>query len=184
MPSAVVHGAVPLLFLLALRRLDARKVWILWPLTFLPDLDYFLGFHRATFTNVFVLVPFVALLVWDWRAGRRDRAQWWGIALVYLASHLVMDMMTGGVVPFYPVSDYTVCYYANVLVYTQTNTLAPDYGVCSHGGIPQVTPVYGWLTDNDAAMVAFLVPAALAVAGWQLWRARKAAKASSAPDSR
>lgn len=179
MPSAVIHGAVPLLFLLAVRPLDARKVWILWPLTFLPDLDYFLGFHRATFTNLFVLLPWIALFVWDWRAGRRARAQWWLIAFAYLASHLVMDMLTGGIVPFYPFSDYTVCYYANILVHTTDNSLAPDLGACSHGGIPQVIEYYPWLTDNDAAMLAFLVPAALLVAGWQLWRRRTSSERES-----
>lgn len=179
MPSAVVHGAVPLLFLLALRRLDARKIWILWPLTFAPDLDYFFGFHRATLTNVWVLLPFAALLAWDLRARRPDRAQWWIIALVYLGSHQIMDMLTGGIVPLYPLSDYTVCYYADVLVVTKTNTLYPDYGPCSHTGIPQVVDVYPWLADNDTAMLAFLLPAGLLVAAWQGWQLVQARRAST-----
>ncbi len=185
MPSAAVHGAIPLLFLLALRRLDARKIWILWPLTFLPDLDYFLGFHRATFTNVFVLIPFLALLAWWLCPGHRDwaKAEWVLIALVYLVSHIVMDALTGGVVLFYPVSDFTYCYTAEIDIVTKTNTPYFDVGPCSHEGIPQVTPLYPWLTNNDAAMLAFLVPAGLLAASWNAWRLLQARRASSAPEN-
>jgi len=122
---------------------------------------------------VFVLIPFLALLAWDLRRKRKDRAQWWIVALVYLGSHQAMDMLTGGIVPFYPVSDYTLCYYAGINVVTRTNTLYPDYGACSHEGIPQVVEVYPWLGEADTAMLAFLLPAALGVAAWQLWRLRK-----------
>jgi hypothetical protein len=165
-----VHGAVPLLFLLAIRKLDARKVWILWPLTFVPDLDYFVGLHRAALTNVFVLVPFAVVLAIAWRCGGRGLAEWMIVALVYLGSHLVMDALAGGVVPLYPLSDYTVCYYANIVVNTTTNAYSPAVGACGHAGIPQVAANYVWLSDTDAAMLAFLVPAGLAVAGWQLYR--------------
>jgi hypothetical protein len=183
MPSAAIHGTIPLLFLLALRRPDARKVWMLWPLTFLPDLDYFFGFHRATFTNVFVLIPVAALLAWWLRPGHRDwaKAEWAFIALVYLVSHVVMDALTGGVVLFYPVSDYTYCYTAEIDIATATNTPFIAMGPCSHGGIPQVTPIYPWLTDNDAAILAFLVPGGLIVAGWNAWKLAKARKSSSGP---
>jgi hypothetical protein len=163
-----VHGVVPLLFLLALRRLDARKVWILWPLTFAPDLDYFVGLHRAALTNVFVLLPIVAVWALARRRGRAEPQEWMLVAFVYLASHLVMDTFTGGTVPLYPVSDYTVCYYAQVLVHTTDNSYAFDAGPCSHEGIPQVSEYYPWLSDADTATLAFLLPAGLLVGAWNL----------------
>ena len=175
MPSFVVHGVIPLLFLLAIRPLSARRVWMLWPLTFLPDLDYFFGFHRATFTNLFVLLPIVAFGAYAWRRKRVDWMQFALIAFVYLGSHLVMDALTGGIVPFYPFSTQTFCYYGEIDVVTATNTMRPDFEACSHAGVPQVAELYPWLGQVDTAVLAFLVPASLAVAGWQWWRGRTAA---------
>ena len=165
-----MHGVVPLLFLLALRRVDARKAWVLWPLTVLPDLDYFLGLHRAAFTNVFVLLPLVGAWLYARRAGRPELAEWTLVGLVYLLSHFVMDTMTGGIVPLYPLSDYTVCYYADVLVHTTDNSYALDAGPCSHAGIPQVAEYYPWLSVTDTAILAFVLPGGLLVAGWHLRR--------------
>lgn len=166
---------IPLLVLLAFRRLDARKVWILWPLTIAPDLDYFLGFHRATTTNVFVLLPFVALLAASlhprWKSPAR--AEWMLVALVYLGSHFVMDMFTGGIVFFYPISDYTYCYYFEILVRTADNTPFLDYGACSREGIPTVVEVYPWLSWIDAAMLAFLLPTSLVALALKLRERRR-----------
>lgn len=172
MPSFVVHGVVPLLFLLALRRLDAKKIWILWPLTFLPDADYFFGFHRATTGNVFVLLPFLAALVYALWPPRRDwaLAEWMGIALVYLGSHLLMDVFTGGTVLLYPFSTYNYCFNLSIWVYTATNTLEPNIGFCSAPGIPTVSPIYPWLSYSEGAILAFLVPAGLAAGIVQLHR--------------
>jgi hypothetical protein len=171
MPSFTVHLAVPLLFLLALRRFDARKVWILWPLTLASDLDYFIpGFHRAATTNLFVLMPFLVGLVVAARSRPFDRglAEWMVIALVYLLSHFVMDTFQGGIVPLYPLSDYTVCYYGGVDVITATNTLQPYFEACSHEGIPTVVERYPWVSSVDMAMLAFLVPSALVASAMNL----------------
>jgi hypothetical protein len=180
-PSAVVHGVVPLLFLLALRRVDARKIWALWPLTFAPDLDYFVGLHRAALTNVFVLLPIVAAWAYARRSGRRELQEWTLVAFAYLASHLVMDTFTGGTVPLYPLSDYTVCYYAGIVIHTTDNSFALEAGPCSHAGIPQVSEFYPWLSDADTAMLAFLLPAGLLVGAWNLRRYLKERRANAPP---
>lgn len=180
MPSFVVHMTLPLLFLLALRRVDARKVWILWPLTILPDLDYFFGLHRAALTNVFVLLPLAGLLAWSLRRGERSRAEWSGAALAYLGSHFAMDMLSGGIVPLWPLSDYTVCYYAQIVIETATNAPSVDVGSCSHEGVPTVAPYYPWLSTTDTAMVAFVLPAGLAMAAWNAWKYRQAARGERA----
>lgn len=175
MPSFVIHALLPLLFLLAIRPLDARKVWVMWPLTILPDFDYFFGLHRAAGANLFVLLPFVAGLVWARQRGKTAVAQFMIIGLVYLGSHLLMDMMTGGIVPFYPLSDWTACYYAEISIVTATNTPSFDFGACSHPGIPTVAPLYPWLSDSDSAMLAFILPAGVGMGMWSAWRLRKEA---------
>lgn len=161
LPSFVVHAILPLLVLLSWRRLDARKVWLLWPLTFLPDMDYFFGFHRATLGNVFVVLPAVALAIHWWRAGARSKAEWALIAAVYLGTHILMDVFTGGSVLLYPFSDYTFCYLAAIDVVTATNTPIFYFQACSREGIPVVSPLYPWLTVSEGAMLAFLVPAGI-----------------------
>ncbi len=154
------------MLLLANRRLDHRKVWLLWPLTYLPDIDYFFGFHRATLSNIFVLLPFIAALAWYWLPKHRDmvKVEWLGIALIYLTSHMVMDAFSGGTVFFYPLSDYTYCYVAAIDVITATNTPVYYFEACSRSGIPTVSTVYPWLDVEDGAILAFLIPSALVAA--------------------
>lgn len=176
----MVHAILPLLPLLAVRRLDARKVWVLWPLTLLPDLDYFVHLHRAALTNVFVLLPLVVLLAYAWRKKDHALAEWMGIALVYLASHYVMDTFTGGIVPFYPISSYTICYYADLMVHTPDNSLYWDYGPCGHPGIPQVAVDYPFLSDTDTAMAALMIPFGL-VMGVLSWRRLRQAPTAPSP---
>lgn len=165
MPSFVVHSILPLLVLLAWRRLDVRKVWILWPLTHLPDMDYFFGFHRATTGNVFVVLPALALAAYWWRKKERGKAEWAFIAGVYLGTHILMDVFTGGSVLFYPFSDYTYCYLAAVDVVTATNTPIYYFQPCSREGIPTVSPLYPWLSVSEGAMLSFLVPAGIVALG-------------------
>lgn len=179
MPTFVLQSVIPLLFLLAIPRIDRRKVLLAWPLTHAPDLDYLnaLGPHRASGHNVFILLPFLAVLVWSlWGASPRRPAlaQWMGIALVYLTSHIVMDVFAGGVTLFYPVSTFTACYYGYVDVQTATDTPLIDFGQCSFDGIPTVAETYPWLWTIETAFLAFLIPAALAVVAYRVWRARRA----------
>lgn len=171
MPSLVIHGILPLLPLLAMRRVDPRKVWWLFPLTFVPDLDYFLGFHRATTSNLFILIPGFVLAWYAWRhPARRALAEWGLIANAYLGSHLLMDAFMGGIVPFYPFSTWTLCYYARIRVVTATNTPFLDWGNCSRPGIPTVTDVYTFITYEHTAMLALL---GVLAAGYGIARLRR-----------
>lgn len=164
-----------------MRRLDARKVWALWPLTFLPDIDYFVSdIHRALTGNVFILLPFAAALAWSLRPDhkRPELTEWMAIALVYLGSHLLMDVFTGGSVLLWPISDYNVCYLLYINVRTATNTLEPHFEACGAPGIPRVAEVYPWLSVTEGAMLAFVIPAGLVAAAWHAydyWRAQRPA---------
>lgn len=164
---------IPLLFLLSLPWLDRRKVLLAWPLTHLPDFDYWLPPHRALGHNLWILLPFLALWTWSTRKGRPDLAQWGMIASVYVGSHLLMDVFAGGVTLLYPLSLHTTCYYAQIRVVTATDTPFIDAGRCSFEGVPTVAEVYTWLPSSEAALLAFLVPATLAVLAARLIARRR-----------
>lgn len=167
MPTFVIQSVVPLLFLLSMPWLDRRMVLMLWPLTHLPDFDYIIGYHRATGHNVWVVLPFVIAGVWAWRTAKPRLAQAMVIATIYVGSHLLMDAFSGGVTLLYPLSVHTTCYYAQIRVVTATNTPFVDAGRCSFEGIPTVAEIYTWLPANEAALLAFLVPATLVVLAWR-----------------
>lgn len=141
-----------------------------WPLTHLPDIDYALGLHRATTHNVWLLLPFLVVLAWSLRPSDRRPAlaEWMAIGLTYVGSHLVMDVFAGGVTLFHPLSRFTLCLDWNIEIVTATNEPRFHFESCSFEGIPQVAEVYPWLPWNEAALLAFLVPATLAVLGWRL----------------
>lgn len=163
------------MFMLSMPWLDRRKVILAWPLTHLPDLDYLFVPHRAVGHNLFVLVPFAAVGLWAWRHGRAPVVQWMVIALIYVGSHIAMDIWAGGVTLLYPLSSYTTCYYAEIRVVTATNTPFLDAGRCSHEGVGQVAEVYTWLPSTEAALLVFLVPATLLVLAWRVWRRKPTA---------
>ena len=141
-----------------------------------------MGYHRATLHNVWILVPFAAVLLWSLRPATKDpaRAEWMAIALTYLGSHLLMDVFAGGITLLYPLSLFTFCWVFTIDVVTATNELRLNWGPCSFDGIPVVAEVYAWLPWNEAAFLAFLVPAtllALALRAWQLRGRRDAPRA-------
>ena len=173
MPTFVLQSVIPLMFMLSMPWLDRRKVLLAWPFTHLPDIDYVIGYHRATAHNLFILLPFIGVGLFAWRTGRRELSEFMLIAFIYVASHITMDAWAGGVTLLHPFSDHTTCYYAEINVVTATNTPIVDAGRCSFEGIPVVSTIYNWLPSTEAAMLVFLVPATLAVLAWQLWR-RKA----------
>lgn len=176
MPTFVLQSVIPLMFLLAIPGLDRRKILLAWPLTHAPDIDYVWGHHRATLHNVWVVLPFVALLLWGTLRAPRNAplAQWGAIGGVYVGSHVLMDVWAGGSTLFYPLSLHTYCYYGYVDVKTATNTPIIDFGECSFEGVPTVAETYPWLWGIETAFLAFLIPATLAALAWRWWTRRRA----------
>ncbi len=87
----VLHLALPLLFLLALR-VDARKAVLLAPLAVFPDFDAVFDLHRAAFHNfIFTLILPLGLIAYSkWK--RPEWLTWALVAQFYLASHIVLDL--------------------------------------------------------------------------------------------
>lgn len=161
MPGFVIHAFAPPLAFLAIRRFfDPRIVVYCWPFTLLPDVDYFLGVHRATTMNVFFLAGVLLVTHGLARAFDRARARIWTVtAGAYLASHILMDVFTGGVVLFYPVSVTNYCWFWYIEAVTATNDVTVYWEPCISEGPPVVSTVYPVLDTDQAAMIAFLAVA-------------------------
>mgnify|MGYP007123674568 CR=1 FL=1 len=84
-----VHLLIPLAFLLLVFPYLRKKALILFPLTFLMDLDIFTSYHRYLFHNLFFVLVISLLLLYslDW--------EYFFISLFYLFSHIVLDVGTG-----------------------------------------------------------------------------------------
>jgi len=96
----VLHVALPLLFLLALR-VDTRTAVILSPLAIFPDFDAAFGLHRAAFHNfIFAIIIPVAFIAYS-KLRRPAWLSWALVAQFFLASHVILDL--GGVAFMWPI---------------------------------------------------------------------------------
>ncbi|MHB8585194.1 MAG: metal-dependent hydrolase [Thermoplasmatota archaeon] len=179
--SFTILVLLPLLTFLSIPALDRRKVWVCLPLTFLPDLDYFIGVHREWLHNVWVLIPFLAILAYGLARSDRNWIQWGTIATGYVASHLIMDIFVGGETLFWPLFNTNYCYYATIDVATATNTPLVSYGSCVSTGAPTVSTLYTFLDYPETAEWAFVL-ATLATLGI-VGLVKRARRATLAPPS-
>lgn len=166
MPSFIVHGLIPLLLLLAFRLVPPRvALWTL-PFTWLPDLDFWVGIHRATSSNLMLLIP--GLVAWyGWRKTRPTWAPYAAAATFYVASHLLMDVFAGGVVLLWPFVDTTFLVDCRVVVETATGRLIPICNPETMAGPPQVSEYFLWISPFEIAMVAAVAAVGLGVVGYR-----------------
>lgn len=177
MPSFVIQATIPLLVMLAIRQLAWRRVVALVPLAFLPDLDYFVGVHRASLHNVFILVPVAAWFWWEMRRGAGwARAEYAAIAGGYLGSHLIMDAFVGGISPLWPLDASAVFLWVAIEVNTRTNDLDLIFDPGTLPGAPTTSETFLWLSPTDVAILVVLAVATGLT--WVRWRTRT----SSGPD--
>ena len=84
-----------------------RNILIAGALTVLIDLDHFIGVERATFHNVFItlLLPLITvILTFNFKTSYNFKG-FSILLLIFLSSHLVLDIFSGSVALFYPISD-------------------------------------------------------------------------------
>jgi len=94
----ILHFFLPLLFVLALfPKLNRRLIYIMSPLTILPDFDWFFG-HRYFFHNIFFIfaISIVVYIIFD------KKKIVFLLALFFLGSHLILELDRLGVGLFYP----------------------------------------------------------------------------------
>ncbi len=125
MPDWPIHLIVPLLVMLIVYKREEKKyILLLLPLSVIPDLDTFVTQHRALLHNIFIptLLFFIGLMV-------KENNRIFFIASGYLASHVILDMFSGGVVLFYPLYNEMAFVDAS-LAMSKTNELiwTFDYG--------------------------------------------------------
>lgn len=107
MPSFGMHLALTLLVIAACLNAEERKfALVLIPFGVLCDLDSFIGLHRATFHNLFVVfIPLIAMFIL-WRLNKHAiKVKYISLASLLLAFHIVLDTFYNGVFLFYPFLD-------------------------------------------------------------------------------
>ncbi|GEM_PF-2948695 len=139
MANASMHIIIPMLMLLIFYD-DLRSILMLLPVSLFPDLDYFLV-HRGTLHNIFI--PLCLLMFY-----LKNKSQKIAIAVVYLSSHLFLDVFDGGVIPFYPFSVRNFMIDAELgLEIVKTTTIDPITGA--------------EVTETTATAIHEIVPATL-----------------------
>jgi hypothetical protein len=87
---------------------DLKPALLLLPFGFLCDLDAFIGVHRATFHNVFVIfVPLLVMIILRCLKVKRIKIKdrYFVFASLLLAFHVFVDAFYNGVFLFYPFID-------------------------------------------------------------------------------
>lgn len=107
MPSIGLHLAVTLFFLAAvLKDAEFKPALLLLPFGLISDLDSFVGVHRATLHNVFVLIlPLLGLYIYKRFKMTTIPNRYFAFASLLLASHIALDAFYNGVFLFYPVVE-------------------------------------------------------------------------------
>lgn len=107
MPSLGMHLALTLFFIAACLKAEDRKFALaLIPLGIICDLDSYIGVHRATFHNLFVIfIPLIVMFIL-WRLNvNAIKDKYFILASLLLTFHIFLDTFYNGVFLFYPFSD-------------------------------------------------------------------------------
>ena len=108
--DSLFHFVFPVIAALAARvhiKHPVRNILIAAFLAVAVDIDHFIGIPRVTTTNIFVLVIIPLLFVF-YAFSKKKSYNLKGLSiliLIFLSSHLFLDIFTGGVGLFYPLTD-------------------------------------------------------------------------------
>jgi len=168
MPDWPIHLIVPLLALLIVSREEDKKyILLLLPLAVVPDLDTFVTQHRALLHNMFI--PLL-LVIFGWIL--KEKRTIFIIAAAYFASHVVLDMFSGGVALFYPLYSGMAFVDASLRM-SQTNELfwTFNYGFKEYGTGWEVA--YGYISDSIGTGATVFVLLAGVCLAYRNWRREK-----------
>lgn len=175
MSSFVINLAVPLLVALAVRLFaptDCVKwIWV----AVVPDLDYFIpGVHRGLTHNLLILSVLAGLTAWAYRHVRPQlgaapvwefvNRRWgagWILSTFYYFAHILLDVFAGGIAPFYPFSQWSIALNFRILVDTATNEPSVQSSAPTQSTLPQVSPIFEWLSNEETAIAILTVLASL-----------------------
>lgn len=108
--DSLFHFIFPIFAALAARvhiKHPVRNILIAACLAVAVDIDHLIGIPRVTTTNIFVLV-LIPLIFIFYAFSKKKSYNLKGLSiliLIFLSSHLFLDMFTGGVGLFYPLTD-------------------------------------------------------------------------------
>ncbi|MDI6887002.1 MAG: metal-dependent hydrolase [archaeon] len=107
MPSIGLHLALTLFLLAAcLKDDDLKPALVLLPFGLLSDLDSFIGVHRATLHNLFILfIPPLSIIILRRLRVTGINNNYFIFASLLLAFHIFLDAFYNGVFLFYPFSE-------------------------------------------------------------------------------
>jgi membrane-bound metal-dependent hydrolase YbcI (DUF457 family) len=107
MPSIGFHLAITLFFLAAcLKDEDLKPALLLLPFGLLSDLDSYIGVHRATLHNLFIIfVPVLVMIGLKRVKVTAVKDKYFILASLLLASHILLDSFYNGAFLLYPLSD-------------------------------------------------------------------------------
>lgn len=154
MSSLFTHIFIPLVILLLFSKklgIDTKKVLALSFFGALPDADHLFLSDRASLHNIFLLM--IPLLLFILMKSKREVI---GIICFYLASHIVLDLLNGGVFLLHPVYDKAFFMNAGVIFDNGSIKSAIDYGISSKitGGL-KGRPVIS--SENTGIMILLVV---------------------------
>ncbi len=115
--DSLFHFMFPIIAALAARvhlKHPMRNILIAAILSVLVDIDHVIGIPRGSLHNAFVLI-LIPLLFVIYTFSKRKFYQQKGLAiliLIFLSSHLFLDVFDGGVMAFYPLSmhNYSIAF--------------------------------------------------------------------------
>jgi len=106
-----------------------RNILIVGVLTVLIDLDHFVGVERATFHNIFItlLLPIIiVLLAFSFKTNYSFKG-FSILLLIFLSSHLFLDLFAGSVALFYPFSSNYYGFNFNIMIPIKSNFVPEGY---------------------------------------------------------
>ena len=149
MSSPFNHAFIPVVILLLFAtKLNIKPKYILLLSIFavLPDIDMLIV-HRATFHNIFtLLIPLLGYAIIN--------RQIFGIISFYILSHFILDIFSGGIHLFYPISN-KVLYAWTEIRYGEPSII--DYGISTnvHAIVKYGESIIS--SENVAVMILLLI---------------------------
>lgn len=102
----IFHFIIPVIALLALK-IDKKLVFLLAPLTIIPDLDAFTSLHRGLFHNIFFGIFLVIISYFIAKRFYKTTLKlFFFVALFLFLSHLILDFDVSGVAPLFPLDQH------------------------------------------------------------------------------
>jgi len=102
-----------------------KYIIILLPLALMPDLDHFFFMHRMLLHNIFIPLIFIIVSILFTNPRMKFAAR---VGAVYVASHIILDLFSGGVALLYPLS-HNIFFIQAELLFDEGFSCVLDWGM-------------------------------------------------------